>query len=222
MSNAQAIPFRNSLATLARRSDLVRNLKNEFQMKSWEKAGKPVPPPHAVKERIVSYYVSLFGSETFIETGTYLGDMVYAVKDLFRNVVSIELSTDLWKRAENRFRKYPHIEIQQGDSGEVLQQLISRVSSPCLFWLDGHYSAGITAKGNSETPVMSELKAIFDHEVKNHVILIDDARCFDGTHDYPTLDELRDVITHLRPDYAFSVSNDVIRIHPQRDVRSQF
>jgi hypothetical protein len=214
--------LRHSLITFACRSELVRNLKDDRRMKSWEKAGKPVPPPHAVKRRIVSYYASAFGVDTFVETGTYFGDMVYAVKDLFQNVISIELSEDLWKLATNRFRGYPHVRIQRGDSGEVLPYVLSSVSGPCLFWLDGHYSSGITAKASSETPVMNEVEAVFEHKIKGHVILIDDARCFDGTHDYPTLDGLRQLVASSRPDYAFSVSNDVIRIHPRREVQCEF
>jgi hypothetical protein len=45
---------------------------------------------------------------------------------------------------------------------------------------------------------------------------------FDGTQGYPTLDEIRQLFTLNRPDYVFCVSNDVIRIHPQKDVQSEF
>jgi hypothetical protein len=91
-----------------------------------------------------------------------------------------------------------------------------------LFWLDGHYSAGITAQGNSDTPVMIEVEAILEHKITGHVILIDDARCFNGTQDYPTLDELRELFVRARPGYEFSVLNDVIRIHPKTSVESEF
>lgn len=190
-------------------------------MKSWRRAGKPVPPPHVVKRRIVSSYASTFGATTFIETGTYFGDMDYAVKDIFQAIFSIELSEDLRRRAARRFRAYPHIQILQGDSGEVLPNILSNLSGNCLFWLDGHYSGGITEKGGSETPVVKEVETILGHSNKNPVILIDDARCFNGTHDYPTLDELRELVALKRPDYEFSVLNDVIRIHQHSKVHCE-
>jgi hypothetical protein len=65
---------------------------------------------------------------------------------------------------------------------------------------------------------MKEVNAILEHK-QGHVILIDDARCFDGTHDYPTLNELQKLVALKRPDYMFSVLNDVIRIHPDRTIQ---
>jgi len=181
-----------------------------------------LPPPNAVKRRIVSSYASASGATTFVETGTLFGDIDYAMKDHFRAIFSIELSEELWKRAVHRFRAYPHIQILQGDSGQVLSQILNGISSNCLFYLDGHYSGGLTAKSTAETPVVKEVMTILGHNLKGDVILIDGARCFDGTHDYPTLDELQELVTLNRPDYAFSVLNDVIRIHPHMMVQCEF
>lgn len=207
--------FRDSLIRITNHSDALMHLKNTIRTRSWQKAGKPVPPPHAVKQRIISQYASVFGVGTFVETGTYRGDMLYAMKDTFQTIISIELSTILCSQARDRFRDYPHIDIQQGDSGEVLPKILNNISGKCLFWLDGHYSRGVTAKGATETPVAKEVATILEHKVRDHVILIDDARCFDGTHDYPALNDLREFVALCRPDYAFSVANDVIRLHPQ-------
>ena len=50
--------------------------------------------------------------------------------------------------------------------------------------------------------------------MKNHVILIDDARLFNGTDDYPTLEELEALVHSFRPDYQVYVRHDAIRAHP--------
>jgi hypothetical protein len=213
---------KTSIMAAVRHLNVLLNLENNLRIAHWRKAGKPVPPPHAVKQQIVSGYASTFGASAFIETGTYLGDMVFAVRDRFREISSIELDADLWRRAKQRFRAYPHIQIWQGDSSELLPKILSDVSGNCLFWLDGHYSSGITAKGALETAVLKEVTTILGERIKSHVILIDDARCFDGTHDYPTLQGLREQVARIRPDYAFSVSNDVIRIHPQLQIQCDF
>ena len=78
---------------------------------------------------------------------------------------------------------------------------------------DGHYSAGITAKGDLETPIMQELEAILSHSIKNHVILIDDAREFTGMNDYPTVSQLKEFVAKSRPDYQVDLENDILRIH---------
>jgi hypothetical protein len=200
----------------------LQHANDSREMALWQKAGRPAPPPHLVKQSILSAYASTFGTVTLIETGTFLGHMVYAMRNRFESIISVELGPDLARRAQRRFRDYPHIQILQGDSGEVLPRLLSNISRPSLFWLDGHYSAGITAQGNSDTPVMIEVEAILEHKITGHVILIDDARCFNGTQDYPTLDELRELFVRARPGYEFSVLNDVIRIHPKTSVESEF
>ncbi len=101
----------------------------------------------------------------------------------------------------------------QGDSGEVLKQLIPVLSSQAIFWLDGHYSGGLTAKGAKECPGYEELNAIFNSSIE-HVICIDDARLFVGKNDYPTIDELSIFVQEKKPGYAFSVENDCIRLLP--------
>ena len=57
---------------------------------------------------------------------------------------------------------------------------------------------------------------ILRHEVKHHVILVDDARCFNGTKGYPTIDELKALITQNGPSYDLSIANDVIQIRPRK------
>ncbi len=172
-----------------------------------------VPVPHNIKVETIKYYANKFQVKEFIETGTFLGKMILAVKDTFENITSIELSNDIFERAVKLFKKYPHISIKQGDSGTMLPIVLQSVVQPCLFWLDGHYSGGITAKANIETPVISEIKTILNHPVKNHVILIDDARLFIGSRDYPTLDQVKQLLNEYSPDFNFEVKDDIIIIY---------
>jgi hypothetical protein len=201
---------------------LPPRMEPTLSIQEWIDGGKPLPPPHAVKRSILSAYASAFDTGTLIETGTYAGDMVWSMKDRFGRIVSIELSEHLARRAGRRFQAFPHIAILHGDSGALLPNLLSGISNRCLFWLDGHCSAGITAKGATATPVLQEIGAILDHGIEDHVILVDDARLFTGAGGFPDLQELRDLVLSRRSEWDFSARNDVIRIHARQDVASEF
>ena len=104
-----------------------------------------------------------------------------------------------------------HITILQGDSGVVLNKLITEIDQLALFWLDGHYSGGITAKAEKECPVPEELETILKSSLP-HVILIDDARLFNGTQDYPTIEEIKNIIEKSHSTYSLEIKDDIIRI----------
>jgi hypothetical protein len=179
----------------------------------WKLKGKSVPPPHIVKQEIVKSYAKRFNVDVFIETGTWMGEMIDAVVNTFPKIISIEFDSVLAKEAQSKFSFHPHVKIIQGNSGEVLPEVMAAINEPCLFWLDAHYSGGVTAKGDLETPIAKELGTLLDHPCSDHVILIDDARKFTGNNNYPTIDELRKMIMAKRPDLIMQVKEDIIRIH---------
>jgi hypothetical protein len=195
---------------------VIERAKNKDIIREWLKSGKTIPPPHAYKQLIVINYGKENRIKILIETGTYLGDMVYACRRHFKQIYSIELDKKLAIRASERFKLYKQIEILQGDSTDELPLVLSAIKKPTLFWLDGHYSEGITAKGKLNTPILQELTHILNHPLKNHTILIDDARCFNGTDDYPTLEELKSLVNNQIPKMDFEVIDDIIRITPIR------
>ena len=185
------------------------------EMADWEKQGRPFPPPHIVKQNAITEYQQRYDIGTLVETGTYLGDMVEAQKNNFSRIYSIELSKKLHKRATKKFRKEEKIILLQGDSGVKITEVISALNAPAIFWLDGHYSGGITALGDKECPVIEELSAIFKSTI-DHLVLIDDARLFNGTHDYPSLEEVKRIMENSRHNYGMEVGNDIIRLIPKK------
>lgn len=183
---------------------------NQAEYKRWESNGYPIPPPHSAKQKIIQKYAQQNLCNTLVETGTYLGDTVYSQRENFSRIISIELSSRLFKAAQNRFRNYTHIKILYGNSGKVLPEIMPGITSRSLFWLDGHYSSGKTARGERESPVFEELQAIFSSNELCHVILIDDARLFNGKRDYPTIEELETYIYEKNPDYNISLESDIL------------
>ena len=103
---------------------LLRLLKSYFEAVLWFFGSKQgVSPPALFKRAVIKQYAKKFSPSIFIETGTYLGDTVAAVKNLFSEIHSIELGENLAKEARKRFAKYSHIKIHQGDSAIVLPEI---------------------------------------------------------------------------------------------------
>lgn len=201
-------PF-GSLVRFQRQRQLLKKLRQ------WEKKGAVAPMPNLGKQRVVQEYIKKFSPAVFIETGTYKGKMVYAVMPHVKEIYSIELDQTHFEKAQRRFAGYPNIHILQGQSGEVLPRVLKDIDKPCLFWLDAHWSGGSTAKCEFETPVMQELRCVLNHTKANeHAILIDDARCFTGKKDYPTLKMLNQFILDVHPNWIFEVKDDIIRVSP--------
>ena len=191
-----------------RQSFFINAYLKRKRIDSWKKSDYPLPIPHDIKQIAIQYYAITYKLDTFVETGTYLGDMVWAQKDFFSKLYSIELSRELFLKAKKRFRKVNRVTILQGDSSEELAKVLKEINSPALFWLDGHYSGGITAKGTKICPIYAELNHIFKNPYA-HVILIDDARLFKGEDDYPDLQSLRNFIAD-NSTYGMKIENDII------------
>ena len=93
----------------------------------------------------------------------------------------------------------------------MLGSVLKTISEPVIFWLDGHYSGGVTAKGESECPIWSELDQITCRQLPC-IMLIDDARCFTGEQDYPSIEELQRYFIDKRINHTFEVKDDIIRV----------
>jgi len=184
------------------------------EIAEWKAKGRPVPPPHIIKQQTLIEYAKKYGLRVFVETGTYYGEMVDVMKNTFDHIYSIELGDALYENARKRFAGLNHIEIIHGDSGVELADILNKIDSPALFWLDGHYSEGVTVKGKVDTPIREELVCILNAPDKGHVIIIDDARCFGTDPAYPSIDELTEFIKSKRPNVDIVVENDSIRVTP--------
>ena len=177
----------------------------------WQLAGKPLPAPHVVKQRTVIGYQRRYGLRTFVETGTYTGEMIEAMSDRAERIVSIEIDPTLYAQAVRRFARQSHIRILLGDSGRLLPRILESLNEPALFWLDGHYMGEGSGRGDEETPIIAEMTALAAHRIRGHVALIDDARLFDGTSGYPRLDTFMRWVTEQRPRTRVSADGDIIR-----------
>ena len=190
-----------------------KNISAPGEYAWWRMRGSPgVKSPHLTKQRAIQEYAREFDLRVLVETGTNWGHMIYVQKDFFREIYSIELDPLRAESARRKFAGRPNIHILEGDSGEVLPKLLPALKEPCLFWLDGH-------DWDISTPVKKELDALAKQMAYDHVLLIDDARWFDGRTDYPTIEEVREKAMREYPGRVVEVKGDIIRIHKPRILR---
>lgn len=135
-----------------------------------------------------------FGIKVFVETGTFQGDMIEAVKDQFLTIHSIEIDEELYKAARERFALSHNVCLWHGDSAVVISDIAHAILAPAIFWLDAHSQFGKAYAGN---PLLQEIEAIRKLHHGDHVILIDDTDLL-GTGDFPTKDKLAVALAGLK------------------------
>jgi hypothetical protein len=185
--------------------------KESSNIESGRKKENPYLLLMQLKKTAIREYQTMYGYRILIETGTYYGAMIYAQLNYFDFIYSIELSKELYEKASKRFKKYNKVHLYHGDSATELGKIMKDIAAPAIFWLDGHYSGGETAKGEKECPITDELEHILSQSLP-HIILIDDARCFIGENDYPTIEELQQYLAKKKINHSFEVKDDIIRI----------
>ena len=207
------LPWRNRLIALvpgvhrlaARLDFSIRHLPK------LSSAGWSAPLPPLLKRSFLRGIARDEHARVFVETGTYLGDTTWWFRNDFERLYTIEVDPFLNDQAKARFASMHHIEALLGDSSSVLVDVVPRIESKAMYWLDGHYSAGITGTGESHCPIMAELAAIYGHARAPFVIVIDDARCFGDDPAYPSVAAVRDRIASLSQGRdAVTIENDMI------------
>lgn len=114
----------------------------------------------------------------FIETGTNNGDTIFSVEPFFDFLYTIELSQKYFNGTRSRY-KGNKIDFIFGDSSIVFESLLPNIKHDSIFFLDGHWSSGDTAKGNKDCPLIEEVQHIYNLYKNKAIIIIDDFRLFE-------------------------------------------
>ena len=155
----------------------------------------------------------------FIESGTFLGQsfQIALKSGIFERCYSVELALGLYKEVAIKYPTRPNQQVFLGKSHEIfLSQIFPLCSSKdrIFFWLDGHFSGGITWIGptrgaDSPCPLLAELEAI--HQCcpsSSLVIAIDDVDDFGMRnskipgHNWPTRVEVEAAAYRINPNFA--------------------
>ncbi len=178
----------------------------------WILRGRPSRSPHLLKQKVVREYGEKFALKTLVETGTYYGEMVAAMKSHFDRIYSIEFVPELAERAKRKFARDQHVRIFRGDSRIVMPEVLALLTGPALFWLDaGYYGwVGIRTK-NNEQRLSAELEIILSHPYP-HMILLDDARGLTGQDGIPSVGDVKAYVESKFPQRSVEVKFDIMRI----------
>jgi hypothetical protein len=176
--------------------DLRKKLSMYRQRHEWAARAYASPSPTWIKREVLLRIGAK--NSTWVETGTYLGDTAALLATGSKAVYTIEPERALFERAETRFRNNQHVHVIHGLSEDIFPLLLPTLSGKVNFWLDGHYSGGITHQGPTDCPVRDELANIEKNlaRFESVIVLIDDIRCFDPSipqyADYPDVNDLVD------------------------------
>ena len=119
--------------------------------------------------------------DVFIETGSFVGETMTDMKNVFKKIISIEITEKYYNYCKNLFKNDKNIELIHGDSLKILPLLIEKWGEKkILFFLDAHCSAGDTGKNHLDVPLIEELNLINKNLDNSCLIIIDDSDLFDG------------------------------------------
>ena len=183
---------------------LYKDLTNFFLYPLWflKRDKGNIPDNHIYKLNRIKDLKIKHDIENFVETGTYIGQTTKFASKFFTKVVSIEIYKPLFDFNKNLFNKSENVDILFGDSKEMLPKAINMLEGSILFWLDGHYSGSGTGLGDKICPINEEILNIKENINlnKNSIIIIDDRRrLFNGTDDYPLIEEFKSFVNEHLP-----------------------
>lgn len=143
------------------------------------------------KKNWVSFFnkvISISKVDTFMESGTYLGETTAKAALCFDHVHTIELHPPFYHDAVKLFKNSSSVTVHFGDSAKIFTDLLPELAQDgrkILFWLDGHFMSCMddeesekTLENNEYTPILREMESIKKSKLKDSIILIDDARLF--------------------------------------------
>ena len=149
----------------------------------------------------------LFGkylSRVFIETGSNYGDGIQqALDEGFQVIYSVEIDQERWRHCQERFKDNPNVHLIWGDTIVFLRALLPIIDEPATFWLDAH-------KGNGKSPLLQELEMIRNHQIKTHILLIDDLRDWRKEKCGFDTNILKHKITKINPAYQFFLEDGYV------------
>jgi len=117
-------------------------------------------------------------NDLIVETGTYLGFSTMYLSKHFKDVISIELSKEVYENAKKKLKKFKNIKLYNEDSSLFLKNFfLNKNNLDISFYLDAHYMSSVDLLSNNTNPILEELEIILNNisKLRNFTIFIDDS-----------------------------------------------
>lgn len=151
-------------------------------------------------------------AKTLIETGTDVGNTIRKAMAVgYKSIYSVELHKTQAAKQIEAFKNHDWVTVRQGDSPEVLKEIMPLLDKPVTFWLDAH--------PDHDSPVLQELYWMNRcGRCKEHTILIDDRRLMQGHWKSVKEEQVVKALKAINNNYAVSYEpgcceNDIIVAH---------
>ena len=125
----------------------------------------------------------------FVETGTAYGQTVAEIQPYFEKIFTVEISKQLWEWTNPKISDCENVEHVLGDSLIEIPKFLDSLTEEdkVFFWLDAHWSQGLSDKNHLDCPLIEEC-VIIDNQYKADIglVVIDDIRMFEtkGNEDW--------------------------------------
>lgn len=155
---------------------------SEFrQVRAWAKRGFSMPAPWRVKMNVLDRYK--LRDAAWVESGTFIGQTAQHLALSSERVITLEPSPELFAIAQKRLHPFRNVKILNSTSERGLSDALAQAgNNRVCFWLDGHFSDGVTFWGGGLTPIREELAVIADwlngNSHRRAAVFIDDVRLF--------------------------------------------
>jgi len=114
--------------------------------------------------------------ETFVETGTWIGNTTRLAREHFKTVHTIELSQDLYD-AHSPGLTALGVQCHHGDTRDVLPRLAAQLKGPVFWFLDAHATDQCAGAVSGPLPLFDELQVLAQRQERD-VVVVDDVHCF--------------------------------------------
>jgi hypothetical protein len=192
--------------------DVGEPLRRVRALWSFDRGQLAQPSPTAKRRQLLGLFRER-DHRVLVESGTYRGGTVAFFLPHAERIISVEIDPALHQQALLRFRDAPNVDLRLGDALDVVPAAVAEQRQSCLVWLDGHFSGGVTGRGQVSEPAIEVLRRLGDLGMPpGTTIVVDDLRMFGRGADVPPLDELVDAARGCVPGAQLTTGLDCLII----------
>ena len=119
---------------------------------------------------------------TFVETGTAYGQSIDSIYQYFEKIFTVEISEKLYEWLTPQIGHWTNVQRVLGDSLIEIPKYLNSLTKEdhVFFWLDAHWSQGLSSKNHLDVPLLEECSIIdTEYQANLGLVIIDDVRLFE-------------------------------------------